>query len=530
MCQWGREGRITPDTKLPFERNYGLLCGSLAGDIHIYPRLPYQSGLEDWMRGGCLFQDSGPVFLSEGGMGNLCDFARYRREYARDPKDRVQAKILEEMDRLMIPCWRDWGFESLYPFLDDFLRESARYGVQWRRRFFDMVRANPRICGYSLTQVPDTTSGSGVVTPLKEFKKGFHDAVREGWAPLRWCLFTDRWNLYPGQEIHLQAVLASEDALKPGVYPATFRLHGPEGTVWEKRSAVTLAPGADGELPFAVEALDEAVTLDRVVPGPYTLAADLDAPGVAEADRLTFRITGLPHPENPFGDLAVALWGANPRVEAYLKDNGISYRAYPAPAQVILVTEDEVLREDDAGWTRLWQNIEKGAYALFLGFGAFAREEAAADGQARLNRRSRLPMNPKAVWRGELGWLYHHELAVRDKDLFADIQEPGLVDAELIEDFDFGFIKDADVPDRVLAATFFPGADELTYFSAGLAAGEYRKGRGRYLIQTFGFLSCLGTPTADLLLRNLLRIAATVALRENNQHARTRCGAAQVEK
>lgn len=520
-CQWGRDGRVTPATKHPFERNYGLLCDSLAGDIHIYPRLPYQPGLEDWMRGGILPPDSGPVFLSEGGMGNLNDFARYRREYALDPKDQVRIRILAEMDHLMSACWHDWGFASLYPFLDDFLRDSVRYGVKWRRRFFDMVRANPRICGYSLTQAIETADGSGFLTPLKEFKKGFYDVAKEGWAPLRWCLFADRWNLYPGQAVRLVAVLANENVLNAGTYSVTFRVHGPGGTVWEKRTSVVFAPGSDGELPFAVTVIDEHLTLDRAAPGPYIFAADLDAPGVAEADRLTFGFASRPQSENPFGDKTVAVWGRDERIEAYLRNNGIAWQAYPAPARVILVTEDDALRADEAGWARLWQAVENGAYALFLGFGVFAREETAEGGQTRLNRLARLPMNPKAAYRGDLGWLYHHELAVRSRELFADIQEPGLTDVEAIEDFAFGFIHGADVPDTVLAATFFPGSDECTFFSAGLVAGEYRKGRGRYLVQTFGFLPCLGTPTGDLLLRNLLRIAAHAVYPEGNRGAGT---------
>ena len=81
------------------------------------------------------------------------------------------------------------------------------------------------------------------------------DAVQDGWWPLRWCLFVDATHNYVGRPFRVEAVLATEDILKPGEYAARFRINGPAGNVWDRTAIVkvpTPSQGRDGPLSIPV--------------------------------------------------------------------------------------------------------------------------------------------------------------------------------------------------------------------------------------------------------------------------------------
>ena len=81
-------------------------------------------------------------------------------------------------------------------------------------------------------------AGEGVWRFWRDWKPGVMDAMRDGWAPVRWCLFVNPTNVYAGQPVSLEGVLANEDVLRPGEYPVRFRVWGPAGIVWEKAATV----------------------------------------------------------------------------------------------------------------------------------------------------------------------------------------------------------------------------------------------------------------------------------------------------
>ena len=95
-------------------------------------------------------------------------------------------------------------------------------------------------------------------------------------------------HVYAGREFQVEAVLATEDVLPPGSYPATFRIWGPKGLAWEKRTEIVVpAPAAGEDPPLAVPALLEQVT--PVGPaGAYQLVANMDGKGAPAGNRLTF--------------------------------------------------------------------------------------------------------------------------------------------------------------------------------------------------------------------------------------------------
>ena len=101
---------------------------------------------------------------------------------------------------------------------------------------FDLIRSNPKLCGYNLTGMLDhALTGEGVWSFWREWKPGVFDALSDGWAPLRWCLFAHPLHGYAGRPLTVEAVLANEDVLPAGEYPARFRVIGPEGVAWERR-------------------------------------------------------------------------------------------------------------------------------------------------------------------------------------------------------------------------------------------------------------------------------------------------------
>ena len=93
------------------------------------------------------------------------------------------------------------------------------------------IRSNPHLVGHSLTGAIDhVMCGEGLTTLFRELKPGTIDALFDAWAPLRWCLFAEPVHVRGGETIHLEAVLANEDALRPGEYPAHFQVIGPDLT------------------------------------------------------------------------------------------------------------------------------------------------------------------------------------------------------------------------------------------------------------------------------------------------------------
>ena len=121
--------------------------------------------------------------------------------------------------------------------------------------------------GFSQTGAIDSVmGGDGTVTTFRELKPGTTDAMFEGWAPLRWCLFVEPVNLYRGSRARLEVVLANEDALPPGQYPARLKVIGPGLTrAWERNVTVTIPPaGVAGqkEPPMVVPVLAEDVLIN----------------------------------------------------------------------------------------------------------------------------------------------------------------------------------------------------------------------------------------------------------------------------
>src|SRR5205823_4900868 len=110
------------------------------------------------------------------------------------------AVLMRSMAENLIADWERYGMDGVYAFPEEMLRESQRLHCRQRLVTFDLVRANPMICGYNLTGMLDHgMTGEGLWTFWREWKPGIMDALADGWAPLRWCLFVKPLHGYAGQ-------------------------------------------------------------------------------------------------------------------------------------------------------------------------------------------------------------------------------------------------------------------------------------------------------------------------------------------
>ena len=97
------------------------------------------------------------------------------------------------------------------------------------------------------------------------------ETLRDGWAPLRWCMFVEPAHGYTGRDFEFEVVLANEEVLMPGMYPVQVKVCGPEGAVWEKKIDLHIPKPGEGEDGLlAISVLRESITLD-VQPGVYEL-------------------------------------------------------------------------------------------------------------------------------------------------------------------------------------------------------------------------------------------------------------------
>ncbi|MBC8449326.1 MAG: hypothetical protein H8D78_16380 [Chloroflexi bacterium] len=316
-------------------------------------------------------------------------------------------------------------------------------------------------------------------------------------SPLRWCLFVDPSHGYAGRTFTVEAVLATEDVLGPGEYPARFRVFGPHGVVWEKAIAVTVPDRA----PLAIPVLRETVTLDAPA-GQYTFAAVLDRGGAPTGGRMTFYVSDpavLPRLQG-----SALLWGIDDQAEAWLTSRGL--RCHPltpeAQGDLVLIGKPAGPDEDPAGWAELARRLARGATLLFLSAEPFHGNQAAMEW---------LPLHNKGRCYTFNDWLYHKECVAKRHPVFAGLQAPGIMDWDYYGPIiPYDVFEGQDTPDETIAAAFATGHHAYpTGYACGLLIAAYRAGAGRLILSTPYLLENLDVhPAADRLLLNLVREAA----------------------
>lgn len=470
-----------------------------AGDAHYYPRTPQTPETDRFIRD--MGRADKPVFLSEYGIGSLMnvigEWQRYQQAGTRP--DLEDAALLREQSEAFAADWKRLGFDDVYPFAEDLLRESQRLHARQRTIGFDCIRSNPNLCGYNLTGMLDHgITGEGLWTFWREWKPATLDAVRDGWAPLRWCMFVEPRHVYSGGEVTVEAVLANEDVLKPGEYRARFRVFGPHGPAWEDRAAVKVP-----QPPLlAVSGIRKTIRLEGPA-GQYTFAASLEGGGAPSGGRLAFYVSDPASLPKITG--TVALWGLDRKVAEWLARRGLVCHQFgagvPRPRELILVGDPADPGKAAALWEELRQRLENGARVIFLSPQLFLRSKAAI---------AWLPLKNKGRCYTFHDWLYHKECVAKRHPVFEGLQGPGIMDWDYYGPLiPHEVFEGQDTPHETIAAAFATGYHGYPRgYGSSLLVALYRSGEGAFIFSTPSIIEHLGAhPAADRLLANLVRYA-----------------------
>jgi Glycosyl hydrolases family 2, sugar binding domain/Glycosyl hydrolases family 2/Glycosyl hydrolases family 2, TIM barrel domain len=508
---WGKEAPGA--ARIPKWNTAGYPSTLGSGDFHIYPQVPQTPEVNQFLR--TLGHDTKPVFLSEYGTGSQIDAIHEARMYEQvgaDPEAEDYVLMRSMAEKVSID-WVRYGLDSAYAFPEDMLRDSQRVMAHYRRTNFDLIRSNPKLCGYSVTgMVDEGMTGGGLWRFWRDWKPETMDAVADGWAPLRWCLFVNPTHFYAGRKVVVEAVLANEDVLRPGDYPARFRICGPTGIVWEQQASVripTAPTGGDG--PLAISVLLQEISVNGP-PGTYEFVANLESGGAPLGRSLRFYLSDAP--KLPAMKHSVTLWGFDQKVEAWLRSHGLETQRFsgtsPDHREIILVGDVSKDGSDFKSWKELMQRMAQGSAVVFLSPAAFQRDNDPV---------AWLPVAPKnRYFRFDDVSIYHKERVAKAHPLFAGLQAKGIMNWDyygpMIPHYAFdGLAAPSDIAATGFAVGFY-GA-----YSSGVLLGSYRcsvrndsftpMGAGMFVVNTFPILENVDThPAADRLLLNLIDYAA----------------------
>lgn len=517
---WGAEAPGADPAPYSWKLGYPGGYFREVGDAHVYPGTPHSPETIRFIR--TLGQNTNPVFLSEYGIGSVMNVIRELRQYeqsarqasarqlpvSQDPEPE-DAALMRSMAEHFIADWRRYGMDEVYAFPEDMLTESQRLHARQRLIGFDAIRSNPQICGYNLTGMLDHgMTGEGVWTFWREWKPGIADAMADGWAPLRWCLFATLPNGsthgYVGEPVDLEAVLANEDVLPPGDYPVTLRVIGPAGVAWEQHVTACIAGSEPGrEAALAVPVFAGRVELAGP-PGEYEFAATIEQGGAPAGGRLKFRLSERLTSQNH--GTSVAVWPDDRNAGAMRLINWLTAPggyATDSGSQVILVGAPGETPIAPEAWDALLARVKAGSTAVFLDPAVFKVGD---------NPAARLPLEKPGRIQTFNDWLYHKECVAKRHPVFAGLAGPGIMDWDyygpVIPHIMF---NGQDTPDETLAAAFALGYSCPGGYAEGFLLAAYRYGAGKLIFNTFSILDNLDRhPAADRLLTNLIDYAADV--------------------
>ena len=468
-----------------FDKLDGRIAGSISNpgstawedildDKHPYQGVPHTAEIIRTLR--TIGSNDKPLFLSEYGIGSAVDLLRVVRLYEQAGKPGADdAQFYRRLRDRFLADWQRWKMAEAFDRPEDFFAQSnARMAAQ-RLLGLNAIRANPNVVGHSITGTVDQgMTGEGLWTTFRELKPGTADAVFDGFAPLRWCLFAEPLNVYRGKPVRLEAVVANEDVLPPGHYPVQFQVVGPGTTrVWQQSLTLTIpAAGGKGEVPLVLPVLDRPVVIDGPA-GTYRFSATFQRGAAAAGEVVEFYVAD-PAPQAGI-DAEVVVWGDDPGLCQWLHEHGIRSRPFapsvPQRWEVILATARPPAPGGAAAFAALAARVARGATVVFLSPAVFAQGN---------QRTAWLPLARKGDFAELPSWLYHKDEWAKPHPIFDGLPAGGLLDytfyRELIPQAAF---VDLDPPAEAVAA----GINASCGYSSGLLAGRLSAGRGRVRLE-----------------------------------------------
>jgi hypothetical protein len=444
-----------------------------------------------------------PVWLSEYGVGSAMDLLRIVRWYEQVGKTDVEdARLYQSWRDQFLADWKRYRLDQVFDRPEDFFAQSiARMGSQ-RLLGLNAIRSNPSVVGHSLTGTLDQgMTAEGVWTTFRELKPGATDAIFDGWAPLRWCLFAEPPNLYRGTPIRLEAVLANEDVLAAGEYPVRLQVVGPDlARVFEKRITVRIAdPTTRPEPPMVLPVFAQDVVIDGP-PGTYRFLATFEKGAAACGEEIKFCVD-VPSAEMPPVDAEIVLVGSDVELSRWLTTHGIKNHPFitgqPQTGREVILAAGQLAGDPAAVFTDLARRIARGSTAIFLTTGTYARGNESTGW---------LPLKTKGRVSGIARWLYHSDEWAKRHPIFEGLPAGGLLDYDRYRDL----IPDVVFMDMEPAADPIAGGINASWgYQSGLILAAYDFGAGSFILNTLRIRENLNkVPQAERLIRNMLRFAA----------------------
>ncbi len=480
-------------------------------DVHNYPRVPHTAEILQSLR--TLDGQGQPVFLTEYGIGSAVDLWRAVRHFEQRGAERLEdAQFFRDKLSRFQADWEQWRLDEAFARPEDFFMASLRKMAGQRTLGLNAIRSNPNIVSHSLTGAVDhVMCGEGLTTLFRELKPGTIDALYDAWAPLRWCLFAEPVHVARGGTIRLEAVLANEDVLGPGEYPARFQVVGPNLTRVLDRTVTVTIPKRAGvqEPPLAATCFAEEIAIDGPS-GKYRFLATFERGAAAAGGTTEFHVTDPA--EMPPVETEIVLWGDDPQLAHWLAGHGIRTRPFsPGPAagaetgararrETILASSTPPAPGGATVFAELARRIASGSSVVFLAPQIFARGDQPT---------AWLPLPQKGTLSPIRGWLYLKDEWSKRHPIFDGLPSDGLMDydyyRELVPDLVW---QGQDPPTEAVAGAIKASQD----YASGLTVAVHRLGAGRMVLNTLLIRENLGRhPAAERLLRNMLRYASADA-------------------
>lgn len=481
---WGMDG----DTGYTDYRDGDL------GDVHFYPyTIPLRKDTCERMRS---FGAKGnkPVFVSESGVGSALDTVSVLRYYDRpgtiDFAPDIQ--LYKKMNDRFLGDIERYGFADSIPFPSALMDKSMENHVYYREQAFDQLRANPKVCGISLTGLLDhSTCGEGLWTIYRTFKPGIADVLQNGFAPLRWCVFPSAPAVFSGDPVGFEGKLASEDILISGkTYSAIAGITDQNGNPIDVRK-YSFTPTDEEVKTMVIPVFNEEWSTENLAPGKYTFKAELLSGGLAVCGTKSFYVLEKAASRT---HRKVCTYGLTPEQEALLADLGFEVRGLES------YSGDEVIlcgTVDEKGLGLIGEKLSLGATVVA------ARAASENDRSHELLPEARRP----GVNR-EGDWLYHRESFLRPGCELFEGMRTGLADALLYTGIISGnhlVGRDSSLPDDTHAFAFATGYPNGEGYLGGFKLGTYVLDKGRLVLNSYDILDSAATvPYARRLLVNLL--------------------------
>lgn len=481
---WGWEGNgFSPD---------GLL-----GDAHIYPSpVPMQDSTIRKLR-TFTFGSPHPFFISEIGIGSALDTISLVRKF--ESMDAISfspdVKLARSINDFLLKEIHKYGFTDFEAFPSELMLGSMKNHAYYRTQLFDILRSNPRICGFSLTGLLDhSIVGEGFWTLFREFKPMIADVLQDGFAALRWCILLSQPVIFSGMSLRAEAFLASENSLKPGcVCEARAGIVGKDGRVYETR-AYQFSPTDEQVSRMVVPVFDESWDTSCLPEGEYRFRVELVSGGYASDSTRIFHVMRRVLSQTGRRICAMSL---TDKEEEILRSFGFKLHHIEEGESDLIVAGhiDETNRET------LEDELMQGATIVSM------RAMDPDDLTLTLLPEERCPHCERTT-----DWLYHRETVLRPGGRFFNEMQAGLADAILYTGvLTQGALEanEKEIPDETDAFSFETGCPDERGFVGGFKLGSYKVGRGELIINTLNLLdSAASVPYAERLLVNLLDHAA----------------------